>query len=539
MRRLRTFGRYRLLELVASGGMAEVWRAEAPGAEGFVKEVALKLIRGDHDENGDFVRMFIQEARLASRLSHANIVQVFDFDQVDGRYYIAMELVRGRTLREAVDRCRELGLRPGLARAVHVCAEVARALAYAHRFSEDGAPAGLVHRDVSPQNVLLSYEGEVKLTDFGIARALGASEQTAPGTIKGKLAYMAPEQARGEDVDGRADVFALGVMLWELCTGRRLFARESDAATFASVVSTQPISPPSAWNESVPPELDELILKALERDLGRRTASAEELAASLASIRLRLATGHEDLDLRAFMRRLWPDGAASRGQAPPDRTALLEPPAIRAPVAPQDLSTRTAAGPPGRARSWPRALAISALVVAFAGVGGWKAWRGASTPAAAPSANSLAGASEPRASPSSKSGAQPPAPPSGPAAAAPSPAAIPTSSATPTPPAASSATSTPTAPPTSTSTASAPAEPSRPHAGSLPAPQRAGSIAVHATPWAYVTIDGVSVGEAPLEKSLPAGVHRLRARHPQLGSDEILVNLSPGQRYVWRPKLSR
>jgi serine/threonine protein kinase len=122
---VRTFGKYRLLEPVASGGMAEVWRAEAPGAEGFVKEVALKLIRGDHDARGDFVRMFVQEARLASRLSHANVVQVFDFDQVDGRYYIAMELVRGRTLREVVDRCREQGIRLGLARAVHVCAEVA------------------------------------------------------------------------------------------------------------------------------------------------------------------------------------------------------------------------------------------------------------------------------------------------------------------------------------------------------------------------------------------------------------------------------
>jgi serine/threonine-protein kinase len=290
MHRLRTFGRYRLLELVASGGMAEVWRAEAPGAEGFVKEVALKLIRGDHDARGDFVRMFVQEARLASRLNHANIVQVFDFDQVDGRYYIAMELVRGRTLREVADRCREMGLRLGLARAVHVCAEVARALAYAHRFAEGGAPVGLVHRDVSPQNVLLSYEGEVKLTDFGIARALGTSEVTAPGIIKGKLAYMAPEQARGEDVDGRADVFAAGVMLWELCTGRRLFARDSDAATLGALIAPQPISPPSAWNESVPPDLDAIVLAALERDLARRTASAEELAASLASLRLRLST---------------------------------------------------------------------------------------------------------------------------------------------------------------------------------------------------------------------------------------------------------
>src|SRR5512142_2147582 len=236
--------------------MAEVWRAEVPGAEGFVKQVALKLIRGDHDAHGDFVAMFIREARLASGLAHGNIVQVFDFDQVDGRYYIAMELVRGRTLRAVVDRCREQGVRFGLARAVHVAAEIARALAYAHR-AEHG---GLVHRDVSPQNVLLSFEGEVKLADFGIARVLGASDVTAPGTVKGKLAYMAPEQARGGAIDGRADVFSVGVILWELCTGRRLFARESDAAMLAAVVGSDPISPPSAWNEDVPPELDAIVL---------------------------------------------------------------------------------------------------------------------------------------------------------------------------------------------------------------------------------------------------------------------------------------
>jgi serine/threonine protein kinase len=142
---VQRFGKYRLLEPVAAGGMAEVWRAEAPGAEGFVKEVALKLIRGDHDARGDFVRMFIQEARLASRLSHANIVQVFEFDQVEGRYYIAMELVRGHTLREVVERCREQGVRFGVGRAVHVCAEVARALAYAHHLEVGGQPVGLVH----------------------------------------------------------------------------------------------------------------------------------------------------------------------------------------------------------------------------------------------------------------------------------------------------------------------------------------------------------------------------------------------------------
>src|SRR3990172_10773746 len=278
--------------------MAEVWRAEARGPQGFVKEVALKLVRGGKGPGGEFVRMFVQEARLASRLTHANIVQVFDFEEVDGESYIAMELVRGKPLREVVQRCRERGVRLGLARAVHVTAEVARALAYAHGLEDDGRPVGLVHRDVSPQNVLVSFEGEVKLADFGIARAMDAVEVTAPGTIKGKAAYMAPQQARGEAADARADVFAVGVVLWELCAGRRLFARDSDANTLAALLGGETPSPPSAWNEEVPPELDALVMRALERDPARRTESAEELAHGLAELRLRLAAGANDLDLR-------------------------------------------------------------------------------------------------------------------------------------------------------------------------------------------------------------------------------------------------
>jgi tRNA A-37 threonylcarbamoyl transferase component Bud32 len=330
---VRTFGKYRLLEQIGSGGMAEVWRAELPGPAGFVKDVALKLIRAESEGRSEWVRMFAQEARVASRLTHANVVQVFDFGEFEGRHYIAMELVRGRTLREVLRRCREMGLRLGVERAVHVCAEVARGLAYAHRY-EEGRPMGIVHRDVSPQNVLLSFEGEVKLADFGIARALGVAEATAPGTVKGKGAYMAPEQARGEPVDGRVDIFALGVILWELCAGRRLFARDSDAATLAALLSAAPPSAPSTWNEAVQPDLDALVLAALERDPARRTGSAEELVAGLAAIRLRMAAANEDdlhLDLRAFMRRLWPEGEVpvpggrAAGEGTVRRTLVREP----------------------------------------------------------------------------------------------------------------------------------------------------------------------------------------------------------------------
>jgi serine/threonine-protein kinase len=302
---VRAFGKFVLVEQLASGGMADVWRAEVTGAAGVVKEVALKLVRGEHAEKSAFVRMFVQEARRAARLSHANVVQVFEFDQVEGRYYIAMELVRGRHLGQVAERARERGVRFGLARAVHVGAEVARGLAHAHRLSEGGRPLGLVHRDVSPHNVLVSFEGEVKLADFGIARAVNEEGLTDPGTLKGKLAYMAPEQARGAAVDARADVFSLGVVLWELCTGRRLFSRDSEAATFAAVLGDEPISPPSAWNEEVPAELDAAVLGALARDPARRTASAQELATALAGVLLRVARSPDDVDLRAFMHRLF------------------------------------------------------------------------------------------------------------------------------------------------------------------------------------------------------------------------------------------
>ncbi|HQR30115.1 MAG TPA: serine/threonine-protein kinase, partial [Anaeromyxobacteraceae bacterium] len=309
---MRQLGRYLLIEPIASGGMAEVWRAEVAGPSGFVKQVAVKLVRADRGDDDEMVRMFVQEARLASALHHANIVHVFDLDLIEGRHVIAMELVHGKSLRAVLDRCRELNVRFGLPRAVHVAHQLARALAYAHRPVAEGGVAGLVHRDVSPHNVLVSFEGEVKLTDFGIARAEGASGLTGPGTLKGKIGYMAPEQATGAATDARADLFALGVVLWELCTGQRLFSRETEVATLRVLTGTDRISPPSFWNENVPPALDALVMSMLERDPARRVASAEAVAAGLAEVELALARTPEERDLRLLMRRLWPGEVPSR-----------------------------------------------------------------------------------------------------------------------------------------------------------------------------------------------------------------------------------
>ncbi len=555
---MRAFGKYRLVDPIASGGMAEVWRAEAPGAAGFVKEVALKLIRGDHDARSDFVEMFIREARLASRLAHGNIVQVFDFDQVDGRYYIAMELVRGKTLRAVVDRCRALGLRFGLARAVHVATEVARALAYAHR-AEHG---GVVHRDVSPHNVLLSFEGEVKLADFGIARVLGASEVTAPGTVKGKLAYMAPEQARGGVVDARADVFSLGVILWELCTGRRLFARDSDAEMLAAVVAPDPIAPPSSWNESVPPELDAIVVGALSRDPAGRTASADELATALAAMRLRLASAPEDLDLRSLLARLWPDRALEVAATEPHHTQLRAhspapptSPQVGADPGTDEAPTRTSAESARRRRTrrGVTAAIASAVVLGLIG-GGIVASAGARLrtrfAASSPHAQSAAATSE-------RMESEPTAPPGSPgSAAAVSTAAPPprveTSPAPELEPSRADASrsegaravGTPApaqAPPPPRGTVTpgpAPTTPRPTRRSEEAQPEGTGTLAVRVAPWAYVRIDGEDAGETPFEASLSTRPHRIEVHHPKLGDDEIVVTLRPGERFVWRPRLS-
>jgi serine/threonine protein kinase len=536
---VRSIGKYRLVEPLASGGMADVWRAEVSGAEGVVKDVALKLVRGEHAEKSAFVRMFVQEARLAARLSHANVVQVFEFDQVGGRYFIAMELVRGRHLGQVTERARERGVRLGVARAVHLCAEVAKALAYAHRLTDGGRPLGLVHRDVSPHNVLVSFEGEVKLADFGIARAMNLSELTDPGTVKGKLAYMAPEQARGGPVDARADVFSLGVVLWELCTGRRLLARESEGATFAVVVGDEPLSPPSTWNEEVPEELDRAVLGALERDPEKRTRSAQELASRLAGVLLRVVRTPEDADLRTFMQRLFPDeiAQAESGASVQEPTRVRSAPVPvareateggRAELAGGEASapegtTHTAPSRAGKGRRRVGLAAGAALAVAALAAAGF-VMRGAT----------------PRASATPRAAATSPA----------TPTAAPTETATPTP----ASTSTLTTTTTSTSPLPPPTRgrggedpPPRP-AGEAPGASAAGAerpiewvqaigrlrtpraesgegiLSVNATPWGTVVVNGVVLGESPQELRIRAGRHRVRVdRRNQRGVETVVV----------------
>ena len=223
--------------------MAEIFLAQSHGPEGFEKQVVIKRIRAALADDPSFVQMFIAEARVASKLNHANLVHIFDFDRHEDSYYLAMEYVRGKSLAEVHRRSRSAGRPIPPVLVAQIGLEVARGLGYAHRLNVHGQPVGLVHRDVTPHNVLLSYEGAVKLTDFGIAKA--SNRASTAGMLKGKFAYMSPEQSRGEPVDARTDLFALGITLWELLTGGRLFDGDSDLAVLRAVQEREIVAPAS------------------------------------------------------------------------------------------------------------------------------------------------------------------------------------------------------------------------------------------------------------------------------------------------------
>jgi serine/threonine-protein kinase len=295
-------GRYVIKRKLAEGGMAEIFLASAVGPEGFSKDVVIKVVRSFLAKDSQFVQMFIAEARLVSKLNHANVVQIFDFGKHGESFYLAMEYVRGASLWDLRKRCRDQGVPFPPTLAAEIGAQVARGLQYAHALSEGGQRIGVVHRDVTPHNVLLSFDGAVKLTDFGIAKA--TTTQTAPGMLKGKFAYMAPEQARGEKVDSRTDLFALGIVLWELLTGGRLFGGDSDLAVLRAVQESL-IAPPSRLNPDVPVELSDVVMKALARPAEERFQTAFELEKALANYVLRNAKSVDDSSVSLFLQTMF------------------------------------------------------------------------------------------------------------------------------------------------------------------------------------------------------------------------------------------
>jgi serine/threonine-protein kinase len=273
--------RYRVIDRLESGGMAEVFKAEAIGLQGFKKQVAIKRVLPHLASKESFIKMFLDEARLSARLSHSNCVQVFDIGVGDGTYFIVMEFVDGANLRGIIDVHKTLNRPFPYEEATFLAIELCKGLQYAHGLiDEQGNSLNIVHRDMSPPNVLITKHGEVKIVDFGLAKANTQLEKSEPGMIKGKFSYLAPEAAKGQEVDARADIFAIGIMLWELLAGRRLFMGKTDLET-VQMVQRAIIPPITRIRSDVPAELEPILARALAAEPSQRYTTARELGADL------------------------------------------------------------------------------------------------------------------------------------------------------------------------------------------------------------------------------------------------------------------
>jgi serine/threonine-protein kinase len=273
--------RYKVLEKVAAGGMAEVYRAESAGLEGFKKIVAIKRVLPHLSEKKQFIGMFLDEARVSAHLSHSNCVQVFDIGVGDNTYFIVMEYVDGSDLKGVIEYRRKLNQPFPVEEACLICVKICEGLAYAHELTDSkGESLHIVHRDMSPPNVLITRHGEVKIVDFGLAKANSQLERSEPGIIKGKFSYLSPEAAKGGTVDGRTDIFAVGIILWELLSGRRLFMGESDLETVRMVQSAR-VPSIREINRAVSPELERVLMKALTEDPAQRYQRARDFGRAL------------------------------------------------------------------------------------------------------------------------------------------------------------------------------------------------------------------------------------------------------------------
>jgi len=483
--------------------MAEVFLCASIGPEGFEKDVVLKKVRGHLSGEADFVSMFIDEARLASRLNHPNIVQIFEFGKHEDTYFLAMEYVRGHSLREVRSRCKQQLMPMPVTLSAHVGAEVARALHHAHRLSDNGRLLGIVHRDVSPINVMVSLVGAVKLLDFGIAKSL--ERATTPGVLKGKLGYMSPEQARGEKVDARTDVFALGIVLWELLTGGRLFDADSDMGVIRAVTE-RVIPPPARLNPDVPAALDDIVMQALQRDPAARFQTAQEMERRLAQFVLEHASHVDETDLAAFLRRVYgdeephPERAAAEALAPqpvqpvanPDEDVNAQTEVLKRKESAASHTPTPVLSTPGRASIGMRRALVAGgalFVVIGAAAAGVKLWP--RPPVVSPSAS-------------------PTGLPSGALPVVPRPV-LPEEKK----------------PPTETAAPVTPAQPER---------RKTGILKVQVSPWAYVHVAGKRYEVSTLERIiLPVGRHRVRMENPAHNwTAETFVDIRPGAEQLLR-----
>lgn len=298
------FGRYLLLDPIKDGGMSEIWRARPQGE---ASVVAIKRVLPAYAEDPEMQSLLLDEARVSVQLTHPNIARVFDLGRVGSEIFLAMEYVPGVDLRSIFKREAAVGRNMPVPLAVLVLAQVCDALDYAHRrVGSRGEPLRIVHRDVAPDNVLVTFDGEVKLIDFGVAKAAGQSNKTEAGALKGKLSYMSPEQVLGQDLDRRSDVFSVGTLLWEMVTGERLFWRENQLEILRSVRIAK-VAPPSQLNREVSRALERAILRALSREREARFAWASELGAALRACLEREKSPPTAVDLCKYLALSFPE----------------------------------------------------------------------------------------------------------------------------------------------------------------------------------------------------------------------------------------
>ena len=312
--------RYRVIERVASGGMAEVFIAESAGIEGFKKRVAIKRVLPHLSEKKRFISMFLDEARLGAHLSHSNCVQTFDIGVGDNAYFIVMEFVDGADLKAVIDYLKNNGRAFPVEIAVLLIVRICEGLTYAHELvGTDGEPLEMVHRDMSPPNILITKHGEVKIVDFGLAKASSQLEKSEPGIIKGKFSYLSPEAALGQEVDLRTDIFAVGIMLWELLAGRRLFLGENDFATVKQI--QQAVIPPLApIRRDVPEDLERIIRRALAKDMNTRYGSARDLGRDLTNFLYQYGKPVSSFDIAELVR----GAMALRKKTQPDKSSIID-----------------------------------------------------------------------------------------------------------------------------------------------------------------------------------------------------------------------
>ncbi|UJR84586.1 serine/threonine-protein kinase [Sandaracinus amylolyticus] len=516
----RTLGRYRLVQRLAQGGMATVYLARQEGPGGFERPVAIKVVHAHLAREPRFATMFLDEARLTGRLHHPNVCAVVDFGEDGTQLYLAMEYLHGETFASVIRRGARAGGMLPPAIVARILADAARGLHAAHELRDaEGHPLEIVHRDVSPQNLIVLYDGHTKLTDFGIARARGRLTDTTTGELKGKISFMSPEQLQSAPIDRRTDVWALGVVAWEALCGRRLFRADSEGATALNVIASE-IARPSSIAPDVPEALDAIVLRALERDVSRRTATAAQLADELEEYLYARGRPLGAPEIASWMEAHFEDRIRKRAGAlqgrrstmPLDRLSSesLEeakttphdaPPVIEATLA-QDASE---VRPTGFVTTWWRrsrwrvALALIAIG-ALMGV-------------------SIALILPPRESPA----------PARALAAEPRPTSVPPPMPSAPPPASGEA--LPSAPideaPSETPARRAPRERARDTA-----PRASGRINLLAIPQAEVFLRGRSLGRTPLvERELPAGAHSLELR--EVGGtrrERVRVEIRPGER---------